>query len=144
MRFLPIILAIALLSQCKDASKEFSVKFKDFRISEQPEGLPGGLAANFRYQPSRSLLSATYEPDTFASSPEGAVELETADSAEKIEAYYFATLRDNGWKIIQSKNTPEEILIMAESAYSEVVTIIVRGKSPTHIKLYIRRLGRDA
>lgn len=144
MRFLIVLMLLGFLGQCRDSTKEFSVRFKDFRISEQPAGLPGGLAANFRYQPSRSILSATYEPDSLASQTEGAVELETVDAAEKVEAYYMTTLRDNGWKVIQSKNTSNEILIMAESAYSEVVTIIVRGKQPTRIKLYIRRLGRDA
>lgn len=121
-----------------------SVAFKDFRIHKAPAELPGGIPAAFRYPGSVSVMSAVYEPDNFTGSSEGVIEMRSADAAQKIEVYYAEKFKENGWKIIQSKQGGAEVLLMAESAYNEIITVILRAEKETVIRLYVKRMGRDA
>lgn len=136
------VLCLVLLSAC--GGDKGSVSFKDFRITRSPAEMPGGIPASFRYPGSVAVLSAAYEPDSFAGSSEGVIELRSSDSAQKIEAFYAESFRANGWKIIQSKQETSEVLLMAESAYNEIITVILRTDKETVIRLYVKRMGRDA
>ena len=121
-----------------------SVSFKDFLITRSPSELPGGIPAAFKYPGSVSVLSAAYEPEAFTGSSEGVIEMRSADPAKKIEAYYTEAFKENGWKIIQSKQGSAEVLLMAESAYNEIITVILRSDKETVIRVYVKRMGRDA
>ncbi|HMU81802.1 MAG TPA: hypothetical protein PKE49_02580 [Leptospiraceae bacterium] len=144
LRIAFIIASMSFLSAgCGDNTSQRVVRFKDFRITQNPTDLPAGLPAGFRYPDARAVLSAGYEPESYASSQEGSIEFESRDDVQHIEAYYNNAFREQGWKVIQSRSEEKALLLMAESAYSEVVTVIARSGPPSRIRVYMRRLGRD-
>jgi len=140
-RIYPLLLLLLALDCGGDKS---SVAFKDFRIHRAPVEMPGGIPAAFKYPGSVAVLSAVYEPDSFTGSSEGVIEMRSSDPAAKVEVYYAEKFKENGWKIIQSKQGGTEVLLMAESAYNEIITVILRAEKETVIRLYVKRMGRDA
>lgn len=72
------------------------------------------------------VLSSTFEGSSFWTRPETTASLRTADSLNAVANYYRETVEQSGWTIIQSKNTEEAVLLMAESGYKNLLTIIVR------------------
>lgn len=136
-------LLILLILSC-GSDRPGSVNFRDFKITRHPSEMPGGIPAVFKYPGAVSTLSAAYEPESFTGASEGVIELKSSDPAPRVEAFYTDAFRENGWKIIQSKRGDSEILLMAESAYKEVITVILRAQKETVIRLYVKRMGRDA
>ena len=119
------------------------LKVGDVTVIENPERAPRELKDYFYYPRAHMILSSVYMAGSFLSTPEGAVIYETEDTPETVVKHYTGVIKDQNWTVIQTVDSPEEKMIMAESRFRKIVTIIVRGKggasSPSQIKIYFKR-----
>ena len=95
------------------------------------------------YPGSQIQLTGVFKSDAALTAPEGASYLHTEDPIEKVEESYYKVFMYNGWNIIQSHKKPGEALIMAESPFGKLLTVILRGNKGTDIKIYVKRLGAE-
>ena len=118
------------------------LKANDIRISENPMKIPRELPEIFFYPGVDILKSGVYRSERFISAAEGVVIFQSDDPIFKIARFYNYEIKRSGWKIIQSLTNLNEHLLMVESPgirYRRLVTIIMRGNSPTIIKIYFRK-----
>lgn len=141
---LSLILILVLLTFCGNSEdRKFRVlQFKNFSLAENMPEPPRELPSMFHYIGADVVQAGVYSSNDFFHPPEGVVIMETIDDTQRIAAYYSKVIRRSGWNIIQSTHRDEEILLMCESPtarYRKLVTIIMRGRGPSLIKIYFRR-----
>lgn len=118
-------MVLALLAAgCSPENNE--IRTGNVRIVEGGERFPLEIPPEFKYPGAEMVLSSTFEGSSFWTRPETTASLRTGDSLNAVANYYRQTVEHSGWTIIQSKNTPEAVLLMAESGYKNLLTIIVR------------------
>ncbi len=130
------------------AESEQSYTFNDIELKSSPQTLPDEVPALFLYPGASPVFSGTLEGGGFMLFTEGAVVLSTEADLQGVESYYLKELNRNGWSIIQSNRKEGEVLIMAESPFQKLITIILRQgdsgkKPPTLIKIYFKRSGAE-
>ena len=131
---------LVLLLSCGGAASDSqeTLQFGNFTLIENPEEFPEGLPELFRYPRATMSLIGMYDAGNFLTAQEGVVLFETTDTRDAVESYYTGAFRKRGWKVIQSVNKPGERLIMAESPFQKLVTVILRGNT---IKLYFKHMS---
>jgi hypothetical protein len=131
---------VALAISCRGSEQE-TFALKNAVISTGQKELPESYPAFTRYPGSQILISGIYTDTSLFEDPEGAAVLKTADDSERVGRYYATSFEKSGWNVIQSHRQGEEILIMAESPFRRLVTVVLRGSGPTLIRLYTKRPG---
>lgn len=123
----------------KDAGTAY--EFNNIKLNLNPQDFPEELTSIFYYPNSKVIISGLAGKEKYLSAMEGAILLETNDTADQVQDYYIKEIQKNGWRIIQSQKTDDGRLIMVESSFRNLVTIILRGETPTRVKIYFKRSG---
>lgn len=140
---LPALPFILLLSGCGTDPGEYTLKLRNFVLTRHPASLPVELPDFFQYTNGSAIYTAVFDAGRYNMTPEGALIYTTDDTADTVEKYYQEAIQKNGWKVIQSLHSPGEILVMAESPFSRLVTVIIRGDKPAQIKIYFKRSNEE-
>jgi len=139
---LPVLFSFLVCGKEGEADRRV-LRHKSFEIRENPASIPRELPRIFYYFGSKVKRTGVYKSRRYFASPEGVAVFTSKDAPERIEEFYIKAIRKYGWKIIQSHRKPGEILLMTESAgtmrYPRLITVIIRGKGPSTIKIYYRR-----
>lgn len=120
-----------------------ALHLNDADLSFHGDSFPDSLPLLFFYPESRIVIEGSSRNRSFFGGKEGAVLLNTEDPAEKVSEYYNQSLAADGWRIIQSKKIEGRILLMAESPFRKIVTVIISRQKPTEIKIYYKNSGTD-
>jgi len=119
------------------------IRIRNLEISGGTDSLPDAFPAFSNYSGASIPILGTYKTESNLSTPEGAAFLHAADSLQTVQDYYYRSFSENGWNIIQSHTKESEALIMAESPFGKLITVIMRSNAGTDIKIYVKRLGGD-
>ena len=136
-------LSFCFLASCGVPVGQREYRFKNFAVFERANALPAEIPDFFRYPEAKIEYSAVFDSGRFNVQPEGAAVYSTGDSNEEVRDFYLKNIASNGWKIIQSVNNPGESLLMAESPFSKIVTIIIRGTAPSQVRIFFKGSGSD-
>lgn len=123
--------AMCLLS-CQDQSLETA----DLEINRN---LPTEVPEAFLVPNATVRINGAFQASSFLASPESATVLETDLPAAEVIAFYNRAFAKERWHVIQSLDRGGEYLLMAESEYRKLVTVIVRSSAQTQVKIYSRR-----
>lgn len=140
---LPVIFGLAA-SFCGRGDKPVELKNRNFTLTQNPDRLPLEVPDAFHYTGSRLVYAGVYEGGNLLSSLEGAYVSETNDDIDAVEKFYQAAFAIRGWKIIQSVQDKDQRLLMGESTYQKLVTVVIRPGNPTVIKVYFKRKDADS
>ena len=143
-----ILFCLASWQACKPGGDkgELVLRLKEVVLRENPARPPSELPGVFFYQGAKILKTGIYRTERRIAAPEGVVVFSTPDDPATVTGYFTRVVRKREWKIIQSLRNPEEHLLMVESSgrrYKRLITIILRGRGPTTIKIYFRRSEID-
>lgn len=127
---------------CKgNTSGSREVQIRNISISENTKKLPDTFP-HFLVPPGADVVMAgIHDSETALALPEGAARMETASTSQKTAEFYYDVFRRNGWNVIQSIDEPEKKMIMAESRFGRLLTVLLYGNEKTSIKIYIKQLG---
>ncbi|MDH5655118.1 MAG: hypothetical protein OEZ34_04385, partial [Spirochaetia bacterium] len=119
------------------------IRIRNLELTGGVNSLPDTFPAFAYYKGSHNLLTGLFRSEKALATPEGAAFLQSDDSINEVEEYYNRSFRENGWSVIQSHRSETEILLMAESPFGKLITVILRAGPKTDIKVYVKRLGGD-
>lgn len=143
-RITVLVLAAWLAVACQPAEGETrELKVGDVTMTQNPLKPPRELKEYFHYPNGKLTFSTVYMAGSFLSTPEGALLYTTEDTPDQVIAHYTDVIEENEWTVIQTVNREDERLIMAESRFRKIVTVIVRGQGPSEIKVYFKRSDSD-
>ncbi len=134
-----VYLAAAGLTACDPGTEARELKVGEVTVTENPARPPKELIEHFHYPRGRLVLSSVYMAGSFLATPEGALFYETDEPSEQVIQYYAEKIKEQDWTVIQTIDRPAEKLIMAESRFRKIVTVVARGAGPTQIKVYFKR-----
>lgn len=137
------LLLLPALFSCKGSDQGESLHVNGVLLRTKPGTMPEQVPADFRYPGSEPTMSGSVEDESFFAPSEGVILFQSKDSVEKIEGYYQNVIQKYGWNIIQSRRDKGEALLMSESPFRKLVTVIIRSGDPTMIRIYYRRSGDD-
>lgn len=135
---------IAALVGCGRNDKPIELRTRNFTLTERPDRVPLEVPDAFHYTGSKLVSAGVYEGGNLLSSLEGAFVSETADDPDTVEKFYQSAFAARGWNIIQSVQEKDQRLLMGESTYQKLVTVIIRSGNPTVIKVYFKRKDADS
>lgn len=120
-----------------------SYQFNNATLSLGGDRVPGNLPERFRYPDGKIILTGISGADNFMTSTEGAMLIESNDPHAKVVEYYEQLFGQFNWQIIQSHRGDHETLLMAETTFKKLFTVIIRNEQPTSIRIYFKRSGSD-
>ena len=138
-RNLLILLVLSFTVSGVSAGERF--RFGETTVKTSPGEMPDGIPPSFRYPGSTLELSGVSSATGYVVSAQGAVAMDTADDRRTVEFYYLDVLNQSGWTIIQSQRKEDRVLIMAESPFRKLVTLILTGDGQTRIRVYFKKSG---
>ncbi|MBE7436910.1 MAG: hypothetical protein HS115_00535 [Spirochaetales bacterium] len=131
-RFLILPLLLFLLSGCWN---EPALETSEITLDrEAAQDLPSYLIPSG----ARVLINGSYNSGSFLAFPESATIFASEKSREELIAFFMAAFKKERWNIIQSMDRPGESLLMAESDYRKLITVLVRDGESRTIKIYTR------
>jgi len=92
-----------------------------------PEGFPNDIAV----YPKATIAMSAVEGNTMT------VILNTADAAEKAEAFYKESLEKNGWKILQSMTAGQGSILIAQKSGRKTTLAILAEAETTVIQISV-------
>ncbi|MCB1302818.1 MAG: hypothetical protein KDK37_00990 [Leptospiraceae bacterium] len=157
---------LPVLAGCELSDTEISTG--NVKIIQGGNRFPLEIPPEFNYPGSNLVFSSLFEGSSYYNRPETTVSLRTDDSFLAVLNYYEGIVKKSGWSIIQSRRTENAMLLMLESGYRNLLTIIVRPvispsaptrrpdgegavtpqepadlPGPTLVKLYLKQSGAE-
>jgi len=86
----------------------------------------------------RVTINGSYNSGSFLTFPESATVFSSEKTREELVAFFVAAFKNERWNIIQSMDRPAESLLMAESDYRKLITVLVRDGETRTVKIYTR------
>ncbi len=139
-RILTLFLFLALF-QTSIFGESQKYRFNGVELRFNSASFPEELTSIFYYPESSVDIIGIAGSQKFLSPAEGAILLSTDDTIDKVEAFYIEQINKYGWRVIQSQNGDSSKLIMAESPFMNIVTLILQDSKPTRVKVYFKRSG---
>lgn len=140
--FLPIIAVLLLVSITQCTDRPIKIVRGDVEVESNPDKLTNAFPEKTIFPGARVKYSALFRTQEFWAQPQSMASLESPSTIGEIEQYYRDYIDNENWKIIQSRKEPNSILIMAESDYRKLMTVIIRQGDPlTSIRIYFKRSG---
>jgi hypothetical protein len=138
-----LILIFFFLPVLVFAQEPVQLKAGGSTIIRHAKIFPAELQEWLNYPSSEIYLTGQVDGNTFLTPTEGVVVLQTKDTAEAVISYYETVFKKNKWSVIQTNRNDHKTLIMAESTYKRLVTLIITDNQSVIIKLYYKRSGNE-
>ncbi len=113
------------------------------RIERNPASLPEELQEWLLIPGASIHTTGTVTGSSFMTPGEGLAVLRSETEPSEILKYYNEEFRKNRWTVLQSGQSEGKTLIMAESPYKRLVTVIITSDRPSFIKIYYKRSGNE-
>lgn len=124
------------------ADRPVTITRGDVIVHSHIQQIPDAFPENAIYPGAKIRHAALFTNQERWAQPQSMASFESPSTMSEIEDFYRKFLKDQDWKIIQSRKESDSILLMAESDYRKLMTVIIRTGDPfTTIRIYFKRSG---